>query len=165
MGDVEKPLATYQRILSFRVFGLSMGKKESRRADSNRPPAPATSDNSCVAGVCAALQIPHILAAFSSPLCWVLHRIAFPVVSEWYQSVRICSRVAAAQSLLYQRLHLLPREPVAQLHRKVARFGSEYPLPSAHPGCCCRSHCLYSASGRQAVTRLIGGVPDRSMRL
>jgi hypothetical protein len=28
------------------------------------------------------LQIPHIQAAFSSPICYVLlHRIAFPVVS------------------------------------------------------------------------------------
>ncbi len=31
------------------------------------------------------MQIPHIKAGFPSALCWVLHRIAFPVVSEWYQ--------------------------------------------------------------------------------
>jgi hypothetical protein len=32
------------------------------------------------------LQIPYIQAVFSSPVCCVLHRIALPVVSEWYQS-------------------------------------------------------------------------------
>jgi hypothetical protein len=31
------------------------------------------------------LQIPHIYAVFSSLACPVLHRIAFPVVSEWCQ--------------------------------------------------------------------------------
>jgi hypothetical protein len=31
------------------------------------------------------LQIPHIQAVFLSPVCCVLHRIAFAVVSEWYQ--------------------------------------------------------------------------------
>ena len=33
------------------------------------------------------LQIQHIYAAFSAPACRVLHRIAFSVVSEWYQPV------------------------------------------------------------------------------
>jgi hypothetical protein len=36
--------------------------------------------------MCTVLQIPHIESGFSSPGCCVLHRIAFPVVSEWYQS-------------------------------------------------------------------------------
>jgi hypothetical protein len=45
---------------SFRVFGLDKGKKESRRADSNRLPLLITSDNSCLAGDCAGLQIPYI---------------------------------------------------------------------------------------------------------
>jgi hypothetical protein len=31
------------------------------------------------------LQIPHFQAAFSAPGCCMLRRIAFPVVSEWYQ--------------------------------------------------------------------------------
>jgi hypothetical protein len=31
------------------------------------------------------LQILHIQAGFSSQLCWVLHGIALPVVSEWCQ--------------------------------------------------------------------------------
>jgi hypothetical protein len=31
------------------------------------------------------LQIPHFQAAFSAPGCCMLHRIALPVVSEWYQ--------------------------------------------------------------------------------
>jgi hypothetical protein len=44
-----------------------------------------TSDASGVAGVCRRLQIPHIWTAFSALGCCVLHRIAFPVVSEWYQ--------------------------------------------------------------------------------
>ena len=44
-----------------------------------------TSDNSGVAGVCTRLQIPHIQAVSSSPVCPALHRIALPVVSEWCQ--------------------------------------------------------------------------------
>jgi hypothetical protein len=36
------------------------GKKESRRADSNRLPLLITSDHSGVAGVCRGLQMPHI---------------------------------------------------------------------------------------------------------
>ena len=36
------------------------------------------------------MQIPHIYAAFSSAVCCVLHRIAFPVVSEWYQWRHSC---------------------------------------------------------------------------
>src|SRR5215204_3076722 len=36
------------------------GRKESRRADSNRFPHLITSDNSCIAGVCAGLQFAHI---------------------------------------------------------------------------------------------------------
>jgi hypothetical protein len=57
---VKKPPAVDQGLLTFRVFGLSMDKKESRRADSNRSPNLITSDNSGVAGVCRALQMPHI---------------------------------------------------------------------------------------------------------
>ena len=45
-------------------------------------PAPATGDNSCVAGVCTRLQIPHFQAAFSAPGCPMLHRFAFLVVSD-----------------------------------------------------------------------------------
>jgi hypothetical protein len=32
------------------------------------------------------LQIPHIQRDFCSLVCCVLHRIAFPVMSEWYQN-------------------------------------------------------------------------------
>ena len=31
------------------------------------------------------MQIPHFQAVFSAPGCCMLHRIALPVVSEWYQ--------------------------------------------------------------------------------
>jgi hypothetical protein len=48
-------------------------------------PAPATSDHSGVAGGCTGLQIPPNQANLFSLVCPVLHRIAFPVVSEWYQ--------------------------------------------------------------------------------
>jgi hypothetical protein len=34
---------------------------------------------------CTGLQIPHIKAGFLSLFCPVLHRIALPMVSEWYQ--------------------------------------------------------------------------------
>ena len=57
----------------------------SRRADSNRLPLLITSVRSGVAGVCRGLQIPHIWATFSAAACCLLHRIAFAVVSEWYQ--------------------------------------------------------------------------------
>src|SRR5918998_2158389 len=49
--------------------------------------------------------------------------------------MRTRSRVAAGQPLLYQRLHLLMRELVAQLYCRVARYGGEDPLLPAHPGC------------------------------
>src|SRR5918995_3304687 len=50
-------------------------------------------------------------------------------------SVRTRSWVAASEPLLYQRLHLFVRELVAQLYRRVARYGGEDPLLSAHPRC------------------------------
>src|ERR687898_584152 len=51
-------------------------------------------------------------------------------------SVRTRSRVAASEPLLYQRLHLFVGELVPQLYRRVARYGGEDPLLSAHPRCC-----------------------------
>src|SRR5215216_3779556 len=72
----------------FSSIRLIYGEIKSRRADSNRLPLLITSDHSGVAGVCTGLQMPHIQAAFSSLACSVLHRIAFPVVSEWYQDER-----------------------------------------------------------------------------
>jgi hypothetical protein len=35
--------------------------------------------------MCRGLQMPQILRGFLSLPCCVLHRIALPVVSEWYQ--------------------------------------------------------------------------------
>ena len=71
-------------LFSFRVLPANRGKE---RADERTRTAflLITSDNSYVAGTCRGLQIPHFKAAFSAPACRVLHRIAFPVVSEWYQ--------------------------------------------------------------------------------
>ena len=68
----------------FRLFRLSKPKK---RADERTRTADLliTSDHSGVAGVCTGLQISHFEAAFSAPGCCLLHRIALPVVSEWYQ--------------------------------------------------------------------------------
>jgi hypothetical protein len=48
-------------------------------------------------------------------------------------SMRARGRVTAGQPLLYQSLHLLVRELVAQLHRRVARYGGQDPLLPAHP--------------------------------
>jgi hypothetical protein len=48
-------------------------------------PAPATSDQSGVAEACTDLQNPHSWRVFLALPCPVLHRIALPVVSEWYQ--------------------------------------------------------------------------------
>ena len=73
---------------SLSLIVLDKPLEESRRADSNRLPLIITSDRSGVAGGCTDLQIPHIYAAFSAPVCCVLHRIAFPMVSEWYQDER-----------------------------------------------------------------------------
>src|SRR5215207_5392598 len=47
-------------------------------------------------------------------------------------SVRTRSRIAASEPLLYQRLHLFVRELIAQLYRRVARYGGQDPLLSAH---------------------------------
>ena len=49
-------------------------------------------------------------------------------------SVRGRGRVTAGQPILYQALHLLVGELVAQLHRRVARYGGQDPLLSAIPG-------------------------------
>ena len=49
-------------------------------------------------------------------------------------AVRTRSWVAAAQPLLYQRLHLFVRELIAQLYRRVARYGGENPLLCSSPG-------------------------------
>src|SRR5215217_1801387 len=49
--------------------------------------------------------------------------------------MRTGGRVAARQPLLYQCLHLLVRELVAKLYRRVARYGGKHPLLSAHPWC------------------------------
>ena len=43
-------------------------------------------------------------------------------------ALRARGRVAVGQPLLYQRLHLLVGELVAQFHRRVARYGGEDPL-------------------------------------
>src|SRR4028119_1377157 len=48
-------------------------------------------------------------------------------------AVRARGRVAAAQPVLDQRLHLRMGEPVSQLHRRVARYGGEDPLLPARP--------------------------------
>src|SRR5215210_1793740 len=50
-------------------------------------------------------------------------------------TVRTRGGVAAAQPLLYQGLHLLIRELVTQLHRRVARYSGENPLLPAHTWC------------------------------
>src|SRR5215216_1363155 len=83
---VKKPPAMSRGFLCSEYLAYISQIGESRRADSNRCPAPATSDPSGVAGSCRGSQIPHIKAAFSAQACCVLHRIAFPVVSEWYQN-------------------------------------------------------------------------------
>src|SRR5215208_308477 len=56
---VKQPPAINRRLVLFRVFGLYMGKIESRRADSNRLPLLITSVRSVVAGGCRGVQIPH----------------------------------------------------------------------------------------------------------
>src|ERR671912_1926323 len=50
-------------------------------------------------------------------------------------SVRTRCRVAASEPLLYQRLHLLIREFAPKLYRRVACYGGQDPLLSAHPRC------------------------------
>src|SRR5215203_5413992 len=42
-------------------------------------------------------------------------------------------RVATRKPVLDQRLHLWLGEPIAELHRRVARYGGEDPLLPAHP--------------------------------
>src|SRR5215208_3210702 len=64
-------------------FASKSGQKVSRRADSNRFPLLITSDNLGVAEDCTGLHIPHFQATFSALICPVVHRIAFPVASEW----------------------------------------------------------------------------------
>jgi len=67
------------------TFYLLPAKIRSRRADSNRCPNLITNVRSVVAGGCRALQNPHFYRGFLSPVCSVLHRIALPMVLEWYQ--------------------------------------------------------------------------------
>jgi hypothetical protein len=53
------------------------------------------------------------------------------------------SRVAARQPVPYQHLYLLVREPVAQLYRRVTRYGGEAPL--------CSSQALYPSWQRMPL--------------
>jgi hypothetical protein len=39
------------------------------------------------------LQMPHFYRGFLSAGCYALHRIALPVVSEWYQEAEVCWRM------------------------------------------------------------------------
>jgi hypothetical protein len=74
------------------VFAVFAGKKE--RADERTRTADLLQLREIIqvlqtfAGVCTGLQMAHIKARFSSPACWVLHRIALAVVSEWCQKGR-----------------------------------------------------------------------------
>ena len=92
------------RHCSYSAFYLQMSEKQ--RADERTRTADLliTSDNSYVAGTCRGLQIPHFKAAFSAPASRVLHRIAFPVVSEWCHitALRSCWRVTRSLDDLYE---------------------------------------------------------------
>ena len=109
---VKKPPAMSRGFLCSEYLAYISQIGESRRADSNRCPAPATSDPSGVAGSCRGSQIPHIKAAFSAQACCVLHRIAFPVVSEWYQPAMVLqdntpTTTTIAEGRYLRRLQLL----------------------------------------------------------
>jgi hypothetical protein len=71
----------------FRRLDLSaeIGKTESRRADSHRFPAPATSERSGVADRWMGLQIPHSRRDFCSPYRPPLRDIAFGSGSKYGQ--------------------------------------------------------------------------------
>src|SRR5215213_2208235 len=60
-----------------------------RRADERTQTAflLITSVRSVVASCCTGLQIPHKNRGFCSLCCPLSHRISFPAVSEWCQSV------------------------------------------------------------------------------
>jgi hypothetical protein len=66
-------------------FAEFAGKTESRRANSNHFLL-ITADKSRVAGLCTGLQIPHNETNLFSPVCPVLHRIAFRLVLELRQN-------------------------------------------------------------------------------
>src|SRR5215217_8045936 len=76
-----------RRSLVHVVAVIQLTYTDSGRADERTRTADLliTSDPSGVAGGCPGLQLPHSQAGCSAQGCWVLHRIAFPVVSEWYQ--------------------------------------------------------------------------------
>src|SRR5688500_3868124 len=86
----------------------------------------------------AALLVPVQLAGY----VLVLHAVADRA------TMRARGRVAAAQPLLHQSLHLLIRELVSQLYCRVALHCGENPLLPAHPGC----RALHSRIG--AVDRM-----------
>jgi hypothetical protein len=76
------------------------------------------------------LQIPRFQAAFSALPCPVLHRIAFPVVSEWYQSgVRKPWIGAAAFADQIRRVRV-------RLRRSMSLVSSALPgaAPALRPG-------------------------------
>ena len=66
--DVEPLIFVMQRMIEVRV--------KSRRANSNRFTAPATSVRSVVAGCCRGLQIPHRQAVYCSLDCSLLQGVA-----------------------------------------------------------------------------------------
>jgi hypothetical protein len=99
-----------------RCLSASAKSTESRRADSNRLPLLTTSDASGVAGVCTALDNPLDIGAFLALGCPVLHCIAFPLVSEW------CQTMSGILALALQRfLAPLLVSPPKQVHHSIGR--------------------------------------------
>src|SRR5215213_90357 len=66
------------------------------------------------------------------PIQLASYILVFEAVAD-RAAMRARSRVAASEPLLYQRLHLLVRELVPELYRRVARYGGEDALLPAHP--------------------------------
>src|SRR5215208_1264951 len=109
-----------------------------------------TSDNSCVAGVCTRLQIPHIQRGFLSLHCCLLHRIAFPVVSEWYQYYpRIWLRLRASFAAEVST----PVEGYPQLHPRAC------PSPQVDEQASARSPSLALITSSVTPTRRSGAEP------
>ena len=66
----------------------------------------------------------HIYAAFSSPAFSVLHRIAFPVVSEWCQSTPVSTVSGSRSASVVVELILLVGRLAPLWHLESSREAS-----------------------------------------
>ncbi len=71
------------------------------------------------------MQISHIQRGLLSLACCVLHRVAFPVVSEWYQQGHSCLTILLGCGIHLKDVHHLARQ--ARIQPNLGRYSHWMP--------------------------------------